>query len=157
MSEVLKSVNEEAALEKLHDMGCTDGLPVIIPTQERVDRLVLASGLEADMVLGELGPAMGIATVEKVAISAVMAGCKPDYLPIVVAAVKAAADPQFDLTELPAEYVAVKLYTAASLPDSNESRRLLRALIGRISSVFPVVCVPAMLSVVLCCLAMLRL
>ena len=102
MSEVLKSVNEEAALEKLHDMGCTDGLPVIIPTQERVDRLVLASGLEADMVLGELGPAMGIATVEKVAISAVMAGCKPDYLPIVVAAVKAAADPQFDLTELQA-------------------------------------------------------
>ena len=102
MSEVLKSVNEEAALEKLHDMGCTDGLPVIIPTQERVDRLVLASGLEADMVLGELGPAMGIATVEKVAISAVMAGCKPDYIPIVVAAVKAAADPQFDLTELQA-------------------------------------------------------
>ena len=50
MSEVLKSVNEEAALEKLHGMGCTDGLPVIIPTQERVDRLVLASGLEADMV-----------------------------------------------------------------------------------------------------------
>ena len=46
---------------------------------------------------------------------------------------------KFDLTELPAEYVAVKLYTAASLPDSNESRRLLRALIGRIASVLPVV------------------
>lgn len=52
---------------------------------------------------------------------------------------KITIDSKFDLTELPAEYVAVKLYTAASLPDSNESRRLLRALIGRISSVFPVV------------------
>jgi len=52
---------------------------------------------------------------------------------------KMALNSKFDLTELPTEYVAVKLYTAASLPDSNESRRLLRALISRISSVLPVV------------------
>ena len=52
---------------------------------------------------------------------------------------KMTLDSKFDLTELPAEYVAVKLYSAASLPDSNESRRLLRALIGRIASVLPVV------------------
>ena len=52
---------------------------------------------------------------------------------------KMALDSKFDLAELPSEYVAVKLYTAASLPDSNESRRLLRALIGRIASVLPVV------------------
>ncbi len=43
------------------------------------------------MLLGELGPAMGNATVEKVAAAAVMAGCKSDYMPLVVAAVKAAA------------------------------------------------------------------
>ena len=54
------------------------------------------------MVLGELGPAMGIATVEKVAIAGVMAGCKPDYMPILIAAVKAVADPRFDLGELQA-------------------------------------------------------
>ena len=54
------------------------------------------------MVLGELGPAMGIATVEKVAIAGVMAGCKPDYMPIIIAAVKAVADPRFDLAELQA-------------------------------------------------------
>ena len=102
MSEFLEATDEAAALESLHDLSCTDGLPVVIPTPSRVERLVLASGLDADMVLGELGPAMGIATVEKVAVAAVMAGCIPDYMPLVVAAVKAAADPRFDLTELQA-------------------------------------------------------
>jgi hypothetical protein len=61
--------------------------------------MILASGLEADMMLGTMGPGHGIATVEKVAIAAVMAGCLPDYMPVVVAAVKAVIDPQFDLTE----------------------------------------------------------
>jgi len=102
MSEYLEAENEEAALEQLHEMDCTDGLPVVIPTPERVARLVLATGLDADMVLGEMGPAMGIATVEKVAAAAVMAGCKPEYMPLVIAAVKAAADPVFDLAELQA-------------------------------------------------------
>ena len=68
-------------------MECTDGLPVVIPTSDRVVNFILASGLDGDMVLGELGPAMGIATVEKVAVAAVMAGCKSDYMPLVIAAV----------------------------------------------------------------------
>ena len=102
MSDFLDAENEEMALEQLHDMGCTDGLPVVIPTQERVIRCILASGLDGDMVIGELGPGMGIATVEKVATAAVMAGCKSDYMPLVIAAVKAAAKPEFDLAELQA-------------------------------------------------------
>ncbi len=102
MSELLEALNEEVALESLHEMGCTDGLPVVIPKAERVERLVIATGLDSDMVLGELGPGMGIATVEKVAVAAVMAGCIPDYMPLVVAAVKAVADPRFDLTEVQA-------------------------------------------------------
>ena len=101
-SELLVAENEEDALEQLHDLGCTDGLPVVIPTPERVARFVLASGQDAGMVLGEMGPAMGMATVEKVAAAAVMAGCKPDYMPLLIAAVKAAADPKFDLAELQA-------------------------------------------------------
>ena len=82
--------------------ACTDGLPVIIPTRERVTRMVLASGLDADMVLGTMGPGHGIATIEKVGVAAVMAGCLPDYMPVVVAAVKAVIDPTFDLTEMQA-------------------------------------------------------
>lgn len=100
--ELLEADNEEAALEQLHDLQCTDGLPVVIPTPERVDKFILASGQDGDMVLGEMGPAMGAATIAKVAAAAVMAGCKPDYMPLLVAAVTAAADPKFDLAELQA-------------------------------------------------------
>ena len=102
MADTLSALDEEAALEELHNRGCTDGLPVVIPTAERVSRMVLASGLEGDMMLGTMGPGHGIATVEKVAIAAVMAGCKPDYMRVVVAAVKAVIDPKFDLTEMQA-------------------------------------------------------
>lgn len=98
----LKAVDESAALEDLHRLGCTDGLPVVIPTDARVSRMVLASMLDADMVLGTMGPAGGVATVEKVAVAAVMAGCLPDYMPVVIAAVKAVIDPSFDLTEMQA-------------------------------------------------------
>ena len=70
----LRAADEEAALEQLHAAGCTDGLPVVIPTAARVARCVLASGLDADIELGEMGPAWGVATVEKVAVAAVMAG-----------------------------------------------------------------------------------
>ena len=98
----LKAVDESAALEDLHRLGCTDGLPVVIPTDARVARMVLASMLDADMVLGTMGPAGGVATVEKVAVAAVMAGCLPDYMPVVIAAVKAVIDPAFDLTVMQA-------------------------------------------------------
>ena len=96
----LTADSEEFALEKLHKLGCTDGLPVIVPSEDRVDRMVLASGFDADYVLGQMGPAFGIATIEKVATAAVMAGCLPDYMPVVVAAVKAILDPAFDLAEM---------------------------------------------------------
>ena len=102
MNTMLQAIDESAALEDLHNQGCTDGLPVIIPTTHRVSRMVLASGIEADMVLGTMGPGGGSASVEKVAIAAVMAGCLPDYMPIVIAAVKAVIDPAFDLTEMQA-------------------------------------------------------
>ncbi len=97
---LLEAVNESAALEMLHEMGCTDGLPVVIPTAELVDRMVLASGLDGDAVLGEVGPLGGVATVEKLATNAVLAGCTPDYMPFVLAAMQAVLQPEFDLSEV---------------------------------------------------------
>lgn len=94
--------DEAAALEHLHELGCTDGLPVVIPTEARVERMVIASGLPGDISLGSMGPNLGDATVEKVCACAVMAGCLPDHLPVVLAAVQAAMDPQLDLTEMQA-------------------------------------------------------
>lgn len=101
-SNVIEAPDEAEALEQLHQLGCTDGLPVIIPTPERVERFVLASGLDGSLELGAMGPAMGSATVEKIAVAAVMAGCTADWMPIVIAAVEAVLDERFDLTEMQA-------------------------------------------------------
>lgn len=96
----LHAADESEALEWLHRQQCTDGLPVVIPTRKRVDRLILASGLDGSLSLGTMGPGGGDATVEKVAANAVMAGCLPDHMPIVLAAVQAVLAPEFDLGEM---------------------------------------------------------
>ncbi len=103
----LTADDEYAALEELHRLGCTDGLPVVIPTPERVARMVLATGYDADLSLGEMGPNMGLCTVEKLAAAAVMAGCLPDHAPVVLAAAQAILDPRFDLTEVQATTHAI--------------------------------------------------
>ncbi len=100
MSALLGAADETAALEQLHAARCTDGLPVVIPTAPRVARMVLASGLDGDIALGTMGPGWGQATVEKVAVAAVMAGCLPDYMPVVVAVIRAVCQPAFDLAEM---------------------------------------------------------
>lgn len=98
-SSMLDAADESAALEALHAAGRTDGLPVVIPTPDRVERMVIASGLDPDLSLGAVGPNQGVATIEKVCIAAVMAGCLPDHLPVVIASVKAICDERFDTTE----------------------------------------------------------
>ena len=100
MSDFLTAADEVEALELLHAEGLTDGLPVVIPTRERVARLVLATGLDGDLLLGVMGPGNGAATVEKVAVAACMAGCLSDHMPVVLAAVQAVLQPEFDLTEM---------------------------------------------------------
>lgn len=91
------SFDEETALEELHERGWTDGLPVVIPIPERVEAMLLGGGLDDDIILGVVGPGFGEATVEKVAVNAVMAGCRPEHFPVVVAAVRAICDDRFDL------------------------------------------------------------
>ncbi|MSQ05930.1 MAG: hypothetical protein EXR54_03105 [Dehalococcoidia bacterium] len=78
--------------------GWTDGLPIIPPTQDLVLEMLEASPvtMKAEQVLGRLPPLNGTVTVEKVAVNSVMAGCKPDYFPVVLAAVKAVLQPQFN-------------------------------------------------------------
>ena len=99
LSAHITAANEEEALETLHAAGQTDGLPVVIPTPERVERMVIASGFDADLALGNVGPNLGAATIEKVCIAAVMAGCLPDYLPVLISAVQAICDERLDTTE----------------------------------------------------------
>lgn len=84
-------------LEIWFDKGVTDGLPVIPPSRARVERMLAASARPRDRLVGEVAPNYGRATVEKIAINAVMAGCRPEYFPVVLAAVEAACDPSFNL------------------------------------------------------------
>src|SRR5689334_8782871 len=83
-------------IEILYERGVTDGFPVVPPTRERVDRMLAsAPWRRPDELIGLLGPQMGRATVEKVAVNAVMAGCKPAYFPAVLAGVEGLCDPAF--------------------------------------------------------------
>src|SRR6516162_4230580 len=82
-------------LEEMFERGWTDGLPVIPPTAERVEAML--GGRDADESLGLVPPAMGEATLARVAACAVLAGCRPAYFPVVVAAARAALDPAFNL------------------------------------------------------------
>jgi hypothetical protein len=84
-------------LEVWFDKGVTDGLPVVPPTRERVERMLAGTARDRGELVGEVAPNYGRATVEKVAVNAVMAGCRPDYLPVVLAAVEAACDSAFNL------------------------------------------------------------
>ena len=69
--------------------------------------MVLATGYDADLSLGDMGPNQGACVVEKLAAAAVMAGCLPDHAPVVVAAARAVMDPAFDLTEMQATTHAI--------------------------------------------------
>jgi hypothetical protein len=101
------------AIEELYARGVTDGLPVVPPTRARVARAVAGTGRDADELIALVPPNYGRATVEKIAVNAVMAGCRPEYLPVVVAAVEAVCDEAFDLhgvsatTNAPAPLVVV--------------------------------------------------
>jgi len=97
---LLEAPDDYAAVDLLHDLGCTDGLPVIVPTVERVAAMVLATGHDGDISFGAMGPGGGDATIRAIAANAVMAGCVPDLMPLVLASVRAVLDPKFDLGEM---------------------------------------------------------
>ena len=98
VSDRLELPNDYEAVQTLYlERGWGDGLPVVPPTIARVEAMMAAVALEPQGVVGEIPPNWGAATVEKLAINAVMAGCLPAYFPVVVAAVEAMADPAFNL------------------------------------------------------------
>ncbi len=80
-----------------YDRGWTDGLPVVPPTEQRVAAMLGATPLAREQVIAKIPPAWAEATVEKIAINCVMAGCEPRYLPVVVAAVRAMTNPALNL------------------------------------------------------------
>jgi hypothetical protein len=76
-----------------YQRGWTDGLPIIPPTEEAVAEMLAGTDLPADHVVGKIIPRLGKATVEKIAINAVMAGALPTYMPLLIAGVQAIMEP----------------------------------------------------------------
>ena len=90
----------ESTWEMIEERLWGDGLPVVPPTPDRVKRFVEASGRDPHEVIGVVPVRRGNATVEVIAANAVMAGCRPQYMRVVIAAVKAATMPQVNLAAL---------------------------------------------------------
>lgn len=84
-------------LEAVERLGWGDGLPMVPPTPERVQAMLDTVGAAPATVVGIVEPQRGDATLEKIAVNAVLAGCRPEYFPAVVAAVAAVCEPQFNL------------------------------------------------------------
>lgn len=87
----------EGVNDYYYSRGQTDGLPIIPPTKERVRRMLETVSLPGEEVVGVIPPNWADATLEKVAINAVMAGCLPDYFPVVIGAVRAISEKRFNL------------------------------------------------------------
>jgi hypothetical protein len=79
------------------DRRWSDGLPIVPPTEERVARMLNHCKNPRHEIVAHVAPGFGVATVERIAINAVMAGCDPEALPLLVAATQAITDPAFNL------------------------------------------------------------
>lgn len=106
----------EAINRLYHERRWSDGLPVIPPTVERVGRMLEHARRPLADVVARVAPGFGAATVERIAINAVMAGCEPEYLPVVIAAVEAAAAPEFNLQGIQATTNSVAVWVIVSGP-----------------------------------------
>ena len=98
--ELLSSRNIQLAdleddAEGCYERGWSDGLPVIPPTRVRVIRMLKGTDRSPGEIIGNIPPDNAPCTIEKVAINAVLAGCKPEYFPIVLASVQAALQDKF--------------------------------------------------------------
>jgi len=97
----------EDDFEAMFDRGWSDGLPLVPPTEARVMRMLEGTTRAADEVVANVAPDLVDVTVEKVAVNAVMAGCKPEYLPVVLAAIEAMCTDEFNIHGLLATTMSV--------------------------------------------------
>lgn len=94
----------------------SDGLPVVPPTAERVERMLAHTRCDRHHLVAHVAPGFGAATVERIAINAVLAGCDPGYLPVLIAATEAVADPAFNLQGIQATTNPVAVWLVLNGP-----------------------------------------
>ena len=95
-SDRIEVEDSPAAIEYYYQRGWTDGLPVVPATEERVREFLEAAGRAPSDVIGVVPTRGRVITAEKIAINAVMAGCKPEYMPVLVAIIEAMCEPDFN-------------------------------------------------------------
>src|SRR5688572_8642782 len=96
-STIFEAADLEAAIELCFEKKWTDGLPVVPPTRGAIERILAYLKRDPQDVVGIVPPRNGVATIEKIAINCAMAGCRPEYVPIVLAAVEAMLEERFNL------------------------------------------------------------
>ena len=98
----------------------SDGLPIVPPTSEAVKWMLKGTTRSPKEILGKVAIKNGTATIEKIAINSVMAGARPEYLPVIIAAMEAMLDKDFDLTHLQASTGSVTPVIIVNGPIANE-------------------------------------
>lgn len=106
--------------EYFYEQGWTDGLPIVPPTEDRVAAMLAYTDRAPDEIVGEIAPGRGDATVERIAVNAVMAGCRPEYLPVLIAATECLADPKLNLNGVQATTNPVAPLCIVNGPVANE-------------------------------------
>ena len=105
------------AINKIYrERRWSDGLPIVPPTVERVERMLRHSRRAPEDVVAHIAPGFGAATVERIAINCVMAGCDPEYLPVLIAATEAISDPEFNLQRIQATTNSVAVWVVINGP-----------------------------------------
>ncbi len=89
--------SDEDEFEAMFARGWSDGLPLIPPTPQRVDHMLSGTKLAPQTQIADVPPNYAPATVEKIAVNAVMAGCRPEYLPVVITAIEAICTDEFNM------------------------------------------------------------
>ena len=128
-SELVQVADDPEAFFKLSlDEKWGDGAPLIPPTDARIEAMLSATPrLSTDIVSAEVPPRHGMATIELVAINAVMAGCEPKHLPMVIAALEAMAKPAYNAFSLAATTGSVASYIIVNGPTRDDMEINYRA------------------------------
>jgi hypothetical protein len=116
-SATFEAADDLEAINRLYrERSWSDGLPIVPPTAERVERMLAHTRRGRHDLVARVAPGFGAATVERIAINCVMAGCDPEYLPVLIAATEAVAGPAFNLQGIQATTNPVAVWLVLNGP-----------------------------------------
>ncbi len=114
---VVEAPDDLDEINKLYrERRWSDGLPIVPPTAERVTRMLKHTRRAREEIVARVAPGFGAATIERIAINAVLAGCDPEYLPILIAATEAVVEPKFNLQGIQATTNPVAVWVIINGP-----------------------------------------